>query len=83
MRHFLGGPPMQDGRMLDVDPIPAFGALPAITTPAGALGTRPIESSLAPDPLLLADARPFRIDLGHGPSLAADEPALEEGKRRG
>ena len=74
---------MQDGRMLDVDPIPALGALPAIAAPAGALGPRPVESSLAPAPLLLADARPFRIDLGHGPSLAADEPALEQGKRRG
>jgi hypothetical protein len=74
---------MQDGRMLDVDPIPALGALPAIASPAGALGPRPVESSLAPDPLLLADARPFRIDLGHGPALAADEPALAQGKRRG
>jgi len=74
---------MQDGRVLEVDPVPALGALPAIPSPAGALGARPIESSLAPDPLLLADARPFRIDLGHGPSLTADEPALEHGKRRG
>jgi len=69
--------------MLDVDPIPALDALPAIATPSGALGPRPIESSLPLDPLLLADARSFRIDLGHGPSLAADEPALEQGKRRG
>jgi hypothetical protein len=73
---------MQDGRMLEVDPIPALGTLAPIASPAGALGARPIESSLAPDPLLLADARPFRIDLGHGPT-AANEPALEHGKRRG
>ena len=74
---------MHDGRMLDVDPIPALGALPAIAAPAGALGARPVESPLPPDPLLLADARPFHIDLGHSPSLAADEPAHEQGKRRG
>jgi hypothetical protein len=74
---------MQDGRVLEVDSIPAVGALPAIPSPERALGARPVESSLAPDPLLLADARPFRIDLGHGPTLAADEPALEHGKRRG
>ena len=74
---------MQDGRVLEVDAIPALGALPAIASPDGVLGSRPVESPVAPDPLLLADARPFRIDLGHGPTLAADEPALEQGKRRG
>ena len=74
---------MQDGRVLEVDGIPALGALPAIASPEGVLGSHPVESPVAPAPLLLADARPFRIDLGHGPALAADEPALEQGKRRG
>ncbi|MFL5312452.1 MAG: hypothetical protein ACJ79H_18610 [Myxococcales bacterium] len=82
MRHFRGVP-MQDGRVLDVDPIPALAALPAIASPAGALGSRPIESSLALDPLLVADPRSFRVDLGHGPTPAADERALEQGKPRG
>ncbi len=74
---------MQDGRVLEVDPIPALEALPAIASPAGVLGARPVDSPLDADPLRLADARPFRIDLGHGAALAADEPPLEQGKRRG
>ena len=82
MRRFRGLP-MQDGRVLEIDPIPTLGALPAVASPAGLVGPRPVESPLPVDPLLLADARPFRIDLGHGPALAADEPALEQGKRRG
>ncbi len=78
-----GGFPMQDGRVLEVDPILAVEALPAIASPAGVLGARPVDSPLAADPLRLADARPFHIDLGHGAAIADDEPALEQGKRRG
>jgi hypothetical protein len=74
---------MQDGRVLEVDPILALDALPAISSPAGVLGARPVDSPPGADPLRLADARPFNVDLGHGPALAADEPALEQGKRRG
>jgi len=74
---------MQDGRVLEVDPILAVEALPAISSPAGILGVRAVASPGTSDPLRLADARPFHIDLGHGPAMAADEPALEQGKRRG
>jgi len=74
---------MQDGRVLEVDPILAVEALPAIASPAGVLGARPVDSQPRADPLRLVDARPFNIDLGQGPALAADEPALEQGKRRG
>jgi hypothetical protein len=74
---------MQDDRIFEVDSISAVEALPVIAAPAGILGTRSAESPLAPDPLSLADSRPFRIDLGHGPALPADELAAEQGKRRG
>jgi len=74
---------MQDGRVLEIDAIAAVEALPAIASPAGALGVRPVDSPLRTEAFRLADARPFNIDLGHGPALAADEPALEQGKRRG
>ena len=74
---------MQDDRVCEVDPVPSVDALPAIASPAGILGTRPIGSPPSTEPLRLADARPFQIDLGHGPSVAAAEPALEHGKRRG
>jgi hypothetical protein len=70
-------------QVLEVDQIPALESLPAIASPAGALGARPLGSPIAADPLRLADARPFNIDLGHDPVVTADEPALEQGKRRG
>jgi hypothetical protein len=74
---------MQDARVLEVDPIAALDALPPIAAPGLTLGPRAVVSYGAPDPLSLADPRPFRVDLEHGPGLAADEPALEQGKRRG
>ena len=74
---------MQDDRVCEVEAIPAVDALPAIASPAGALGARPLGPQPAPEPLHLADARPFHIDLGHGPAVAGAEPALEQGKRRG
>lgn len=74
---------MQDDRVFEVDPIPAVDALPAIASPAGVLGERPVGSPPPEETLRLADARPFQIDLGHGPAAAAAEPALEQGKRRG
>jgi len=74
---------MLDGRVLEVDPIAAIQTLPAIAAPASVLGARPVEAPPALDPILLADARPFHIDLGHGPALASDEPPAEHGKRRG
>jgi hypothetical protein len=74
---------MQDDRVFEVDAVPAVDALPAIASPAGALGARPVGSALEGEALHLADARPFQIDLGHGPTIAASEPVLEQGKRRG
>jgi hypothetical protein len=74
---------MQDDRVCEIEAIPAVDALPVIAPPAGALGTRPLGSPPAPEPLRLADARPFHIDLGHAPAVAGAEPALEQGKRRG
>jgi len=69
--------------VLEVDAIAAVEALPAIASPTGVLGARPVDSPPRAEPFRLADARPFNIDLGHGPALATDEPALEQGKRRG
>ena len=74
---------MPDGRVFEVGPISAVEVLPAIGAPEGILGTRPVQSQSTPDPFSLADARSFHVDLEHGPALAADEPALEQGKRRG
>jgi len=74
---------MPDGRAFEVDPISAVDVLPGIAAPEGILGTRAVESHLAADALSLADSRPFRIELGHGPALPADELAVGQGKRRG
>jgi hypothetical protein len=79
----FSGAPMQNDRVCEIEAIPAVDALPAIASPAGALGARPLGAPPAPEPLRLADARPFHIDLGHGPTVAGAEPALEHGKRRG
>ena len=74
---------MPDGRVFEVGPISAVEVLPVIGAPEGILGTRPVESQSTPDPLSIADSRPFRIDLGHAPALRADELGAEQGKRRG
>lgn len=74
---------MPDGRVFEVDPISPVDVLPGIAAPEGILGTRAVESPPAPDALSLADSRPFRVDLGHGPALPADELGAEQGKRRG
>lgn len=74
---------MQDDRVGEVGAVSPVDALPAIAAPEGILGTRSIGAEAAPEPLRLADSRPFGVDLGHGPSLAAAEPAAEQGKRRG
>jgi len=73
---------MPDGRVVEIDAIPALETLPRIPAPRDLLGTRAIESSLATDALLLADARPFHVDLGHASLITSDEPASEQGKRR-
>jgi hypothetical protein len=74
---------MQDDRVGEVGAVSPVDALPAIPSPEGILGARPIGAPAALEPLRLADSRPFGVDLGHGPSLAGAEPAPEQGKRRG
>ena len=74
---------MQDDCVCEIEAIPAVDTLPIIASPAGALGARPLGSPPAPEPFRLADAHPFHIDLGHGPTVAGAEPPLEQGKRRG
>ncbi|HYV66985.1 MAG TPA: hypothetical protein VE964_12130 [Myxococcales bacterium] len=69
--------------MCEIEAVSAVGALPAIASPEGTLGTRSINSPVAAQPIDLADARSFRIDLGHGPAVLEGEPAREQGKRRG
>jgi len=74
---------MKDGRVLEVDPILGVETLPGIAPPPMALGTRPIESLPSPQPIALADLRPFQIAMSGGPMLAAQEdPALDQGKHR-
>ena len=72
---------MADGRVLEVDPILGVETLPGIAPPAVALGSRPVESLVAAEPLQLADARPFEIHMS-APVLAPEDPELEHGKRR-
>ena len=69
--------------MFEVDRISAVESLPAIGAPDGILGPRNVEPASSPEPLALADTRPFCIELGHGPALPADEASIEQGKRRG
>jgi len=74
---------MHDDRVGEVAAVSPVDALPAIASPDGILGTRPIGLPAAVEPLRLADSRPFGVDLGHGRALAAAEPAPEQGKQRG
>jgi hypothetical protein len=73
---------MADGRVVEIEAIVALEALPAIPTLPGLLGPRAVEPSVAADALLLADARPFRVDLGHAGVTPSDEAPSEHGKRR-
>ena len=73
---------MPDGRVVEVDAIPALETLPAVAAPPELLGPRAIESPFATDALLLADARPFQVDLGHASAIPSDETVSEQGKRR-
>ena len=72
---------MPDGRMLEVDPILGVETFPGIAPPQVALGSRFVESVATAEPLLLADARPFEIQMT-APVLTADDPASEHGKHR-
>jgi len=69
--------------MFQMDRISAVDSLPAIGAPEGVLGPRNVEPESSAEPLALADTRPFRVELGHGPALPADEASIEQGKRRG
>jgi len=74
---------MKDGRVLEVEPILGIEALPGISPPAIALGTRPVDCVSSSQPLALADVRSFQIAMTGGPMLAAQEdPALDHGKHR-
>jgi hypothetical protein len=73
---------MADGRVVEVEAIVALETLPAIPPPPGLLGPRAVESSVAADALLLADARPFRVDLAQAGVTPSDEVPSEHGKRR-
>ncbi|HYZ89244.1 MAG TPA: hypothetical protein VE620_08110 [Myxococcales bacterium] len=74
---------MADGRVLELDPILGVETLPGIAPPPVALGTRPIESSTSEQPLSLADARSFQIEVNGAALFAASEDsALEHGKHR-
>jgi hypothetical protein len=72
---------MPDGRVLEVDPILGIEALPGIAPPPVRLGSRPIESLLPAEPLVIADARPFEIHMT-AQVPAPEDPALEHGKHR-
>ena len=74
---------MQEERVCEIEAVSAVGALPAIASPEGTLGTRPIGPPPVTEPMQLADARSFGIDLGHAQAIPEAEPALEQGKRRG
>jgi hypothetical protein len=74
---------MADGRVLEVDPILGVEALPGIAPPPIALGTRAIDSISSEQPLSLADARSFQIEVSGAAMFAAPEDdALEQGKHR-
>jgi hypothetical protein len=74
---------MPDGRVLEVDPILGVEALPGIAPPPIALGTRPIESVPAGQPLAIADVRSFHVEVSGAALFAAQEDAaLEHGKHR-
>ncbi len=78
---------MQDhqvgGRVLELEAIHAVEPLPPIApAPPLALGTRSVHCTDRSEPMPLADARAFCIELGTSALAAGDEQAVEHGKRR-
>jgi hypothetical protein len=73
---------MPAGRVLEIEAIPALESLPAIAAPPGLSGARAVDSPPPSDGLVLADTRPFHVELGHASVAPSDEAGAERGKHR-